>query len=180
MEKSKGQQRIRQMVYAAVIAAAYTTLSMVLAPISFGYIQFRVAEALAILPVFGPSAIWGLTLGCAITNLIGMSTGANFLGLLDVFVGTLATLFAATVTYLLRNRRWKGLPVLSSLPPVLFNAVFIGAEWCFVATGRLFTWAFFSFAGFVALGQLGACVVLGLLLYAALEKTHASRFLRQL
>lgn len=83
----------------------------------------RVSEALTLLPVLSPDAIVGVTLGCALTNALGSS-----MGLIDVVVGTSATLIAALMSWALRKARVFGLPVASSLPPVLVNAVFIGAE----------------------------------------------------
>ena len=41
----------------AAIAALYVVLTVVFAPISFGAIQVRIAEALTILPLFTPAAI---------------------------------------------------------------------------------------------------------------------------
>ena len=96
---------VRSMVRGAVVAALYTAISIVLAPISYGAVQLRVAEALTLLPVFGPEAVVGVTLGCLLTNILGSSP-------IDAVFGTLATLLAALLTYLLRNLRWRGLPVL--------------------------------------------------------------------
>ena len=45
------------LVQSAMIAAIYVVLTIVFAPISFGQIQFRIAEALTILPAFTPAAI---------------------------------------------------------------------------------------------------------------------------
>ena len=45
---------------AAMIAAIYVVLCIAFAPISYGAIQARVAEALTILPYFTPAAIPGL------------------------------------------------------------------------------------------------------------------------
>ena len=50
----------KKLAFAAVVGAAYAALTMLLAPISFGLVQFRVAEALCILPAFLPAASWGL------------------------------------------------------------------------------------------------------------------------
>ena len=55
----------------AVIAARYAALTLALYPISFGAVQFRVSEALCILPAFVPFTAWGLWAGCAIANLAG-------------------------------------------------------------------------------------------------------------
>ena len=159
---------LRQITAAGVIAAAYVALSLVLAPITFGAVQCRVSEALTLLPVLSPAAIWGVTLGCAITNGVGAATGANFLGMVDLFVGTAATLLAAVASRLLGKIRFGGAPWLSALPPILFNAVAIGAEWCYAATGSINV-AFWVFAGQIALGQLLPCL-LGVWLVTLLER----------
>ena len=59
------------LVQSAMIAAIYVVLTIVFAPISFGQIQFRIAEALTILPAFTPAAIPGLFVGCLIGNILG-------------------------------------------------------------------------------------------------------------
>lgn len=167
-EMNMQNRTLRQLTAAGVIAAAYAALSLVLASITFGPVQCRVSEALTLLPVISPAAIWGVTLGCAVTNGVGAATGANFLGLLDILVGTAATLLAAVLTRLLGKCRFGGLPWLSALPPILINAVAIGAEWCYAATGSINV-AFWVFAGQIALGQLPPCL-LGVWLVGLLER----------
>ena len=49
----------------ALIAALYTGLTFVLAPISFGPVQFRVSEALTLLPFCLPEAVPGLFMAAA-------------------------------------------------------------------------------------------------------------------
>ena len=159
---------LRQITAAGVIAAAYAALSLVLASTTFGPVQCRVSEALTLLPVLSPAAVWGVTLGCAITNGVGAATGANFLGLIDLLVGTAATLLAAITSRLLGKIRFGGVPWLSALPPILFNAVAIGAEWCYAAPGSINV-AFWAFAGQIALGQLPPCQ-LGVWLIHLLER----------
>ena len=44
---------------------------------------------------------------------------------------TLATLIAAVMSYQLRGVRVKGLPIASSLPPILVNGLVIGLELTF-------------------------------------------------
>lgn len=161
------QSSLRQLAAGGVIAAAYAALSLVLAPIGFGPVQCRVSEAFTLLPVLSPSAIWGVTLGCVITNTVGVSTGANFLGAMDILFGSLATLVAALLSRALGRFRFKGLPLLSALPPILLNAVVLGGEWCWAMTGSL-NGAFWLLAGQIALGQLLPCL-LGSLLVKTLE-----------
>ena len=91
MKKTK----TRTIVRCALIASLYTAVSLVLAPIAFGAVQARVSEAFTLLPVLVPDAVVGVTLGCFLTNLVGVFTGANVLGALDIVFGTAATLTAA-------------------------------------------------------------------------------------
>ena len=94
MKKTK----TRTIVRCALIASLYTAVSLVLAPIAFGAVQARVSEAFTLLPVLVPDAVVGVTLGCFLTNLVGVFTGANVLGALDIVFGTAATLTAALCT----------------------------------------------------------------------------------
>lgn len=102
---------------AAVIAALYAALTVMIMPLSYGVMQFRVSEALTILPIFTPAAIPGLFIGCIVANLVSP------VGLIDIIIGSAATLLAALCTYLLREHR-----LLALLPPVLANAIMVGAE----------------------------------------------------
>ncbi len=153
------------LVQAAFIAAVYVALTYFLKPISFSGSQLRVAEALTILPVLTPAAVPGLTIGCVLANL------SSPYGVVDIICGSLATLLAALCSRKLRDVRFRKLPILSAVFPVIFNAVIVGAEISFLSTDD-FSWSvFITMAGSVALGQSLACFVLGLPLCAALEKT---------
>lgn len=164
----------KTLVRCALIAALYTAVSLALAPIAFGAVQARVSEALTLLPVLAPDAIAGVTLGCFLTNLVGVFTGANVLGALDILFGTAATLASALCTRRLARVRLKGLPVAAAVPPVVINAVVIGAElaWAF---GPRTLGGFLLQAAGVAAGQLLSCFVLGLPLVRLIEKTPALR-----
>ena len=153
----------------AMIAALYTVIGFVMAPISFGAVQARVSEALTLLPVFGITNVWGITIGCFLTNLIGLATGANILGSLDIIFGTAATFVAGLMTYMLRNIRIKSMPVLSSLPPVIINAVVIGWELCIMINGEFHPVIFTAQAVAVGVGQALSCFVLGLFLVKIIE-----------
>lgn len=165
----------RQMVTAAMIAAVYCAVSVCLLPLSFQAIQVRIAEALTLFAVFGPTGIIGVTLGCAMTNAIGIATGANILGVLDLFFGTAATLIAALMSYGLRNMRTFGLPIAASLPPVLVNAVIIGGELCYVISGGWNPGIFLINALQVGAGQALSCCVLGVLLVYAMEQKQLDK-----
>ncbi len=162
---------LRRLSEGAVIAALYTVLTVGLSPISYGLFQCRVSEALTILPAFTPSAIPGLAVGCLISNTIGLAMGLNVAGPLDIVLGTAATLLAAFCSYALRNIRFKDVPVLSALPPVLFNAVIIGAELSVAFNHPLWI----SMLVEVGAGELAACLVLGVPLATVLVKTGAGQ-----
>jgi uncharacterized membrane protein len=150
---------------AAVIAALYAALTVAFAPISYGAVQFRIAEALTLLPVLFPQAIPGLAVGCLVANLVGGY------GIWDVVFGTLATLIAAVLTYRLRKRLW-----LAAVPPVLVNAVVIGLLLHYVLALPLL-----ATMGSVGLGQLAVVAVLGIPLVYALKRIPVlMRFIDQL
>ena len=102
------------LVQGALIAALYVALTMMFAPISFGPVQFRISEALCILPFFTPAAIPGLFLGCLISNLLGTAV------IMDVICGSLATIIGAVGSYWLRQHKY-----LVCLPPILANTLII-------------------------------------------------------
>ncbi len=172
MEKTGTRAHLLFMVKAAVIAALYTALTLAFAPIAYRDLQVRVSEALTILPLFTPAAIPGLFVGCLLSNGIGIVIGANTLGVLDLVVGTSATLLAALCTYFLRNVTTFKIPVLAFLPPVVFNAVMVGWELSYV-----FQSPFLINAMWVAFGEVIAVCGLGGVLYTAIRKTKVSRLL---
>ncbi len=158
--------KLRNMAEAGMIAALYTVATLALAPLSFGNLQFRASEALTLLPVFTASAVPGLTIGCIISNAVGIAIGANIAGWLDVIFGSIATLLAAISTRALRNIKFKGVPVLSILPPVLFNAIIVGGELAVV-----YNLPFWLCALEVGAGELAVCTILGIPLILAIGKT---------
>jgi uncharacterized membrane protein len=162
---------IRSSSRAALIAGLYTVLCLVLQPLSYGPVQVRISEALALLPVFTPDAIWGVTLGCLLSNAISMSPW-------DMLFGTLATLAAALLTRKLRHICIKGLPVLSCLPPIVINAVVVGLEITYLfmpQTASAQVLAFHILT--VGAGQVLSCGVLGLALVRTIQRVPTLRAL---
>lgn len=162
----KKNTRVRFLTEAAMIAAGYTVLTLLamMLNLAYGPVQFRFSEALTVLPVLTPAAVPGLAIGCLLSNLW------SSMGALDIVFGTAATLLAALTTYMVRNIRVKGIPILAPLPPVLFNALIIGVEITIVSPGGFVFPAFLANALSVGLGELAVCYVLGLPLLVALEK----------
>lgn len=158
-------------VQAAVIAALYAALTILQNTLLPGTasmaVQFRVAEVLTILAVFTPAAIPGLTIGCVIANISSLSV----LGPYDLIFGSIASLLAAVLMYLLRNKRLFKLPVASALMPALANGIIVGFEIEFFFVEGGFHFGDFLFQGaLVALGELGVLFVLGLPLARLIEK----------
>lgn len=169
------KRSIQQLTVSALIAAFYAvfTLSSSALGLAYGPIQFRLSEAMTILPVFTPAAIPGLVIGCILGNL------TSPYGLVDICFGTIATLLAAVTTRWLRNVKFKGLPILSALMPVLFNAFIIGAEIAMLmpdATAQV-KWIAFGYNSLtVGLGELAVCLALGIPLYIIVKKYQHNFF----
>ncbi len=145
-------------IQAAVIAATYTALTILLAPISFGHaiFQFRVSEALTVLPAITSASIPGLFIGCLVSNLIG-----GF-GPIDIIFGSFATLIAAIFSRLLRNTPW-----LVPLPPVMINAIIVGGYLKYLYLQEI---PLAASMGWVAIGQFLACYFVGYPLLTILRK----------
>ena len=156
----------------AMIAAIYTALCFIpgLSNIAYGQIQVRIAEALTLLPLIFQPAIWGVTLGCFLANLVGLMTGMNPTGLIDLIVGTMATFLAANCTYLLRNKKVGNIPLWSILMPVIFNAIFVGIELALIFMPDNVLLGTIINGTYVAIGELIA-VAIGYILIKQLEKT---------
>lgn len=151
----------------ALIAALYTVLSLAVAPLSYGNWQFRISEALTLLALAGYDEIYALTLGCFLSNLIGVLMGANGIGIMDIVFGTTATFVAGVLTHRFRNITIKGWPLLSALMPVIINGIIIGLELAITLAGNsdsmLWMWLIYGLE--VAVGELGTVVLIGLPLW---------------
>ena len=121
MENSK--KLVRYTARAAIIAALYVVLTWVATAVglSSGVIQFRISEALCILPLFLPEAIPGLFIGCIISNLT-----VPGIAIWDVIFGSLATLIGAigagAMVKLPERFKW-----LATVPTVLANMIIVPA-----------------------------------------------------
>lgn len=143
----------RQLARMSLVAAAYAALTVLLHPISYGVVQVRVAEALTVLPYLTPAAIPALFVGVLVANVLGG------LGILDIVFGSLATLAAAVLTWRM-PRAW-----LAPLPPVVVNAVVVGAY-----LSHLFGAPLAASMLWVGAGQAVACYGLGYPLLRYLER----------
>lgn len=154
--KREKKETVYFIVQAAAIAAVYVVVTGMILPIAFGPVQFRISEALCVLPYFTPAAIPGVTIGCLLSNILYGSAA------LDIVFGTLATLIGAVGSWLLRKRKW-----LVCVPPIVSNTLII--PW-------VLRYAYGSaemipvMMATVGVGEILAIGVLGNLLLAALQK----------
>lgn len=167
--------RVRFVCQSALIAALYTALTFAVPMLSFGMMQLRISEALTVLPVLWPPAVLGLTVGCALSNLIGFVAGANPIGLIDALVGGGATLLAglcsAAAGRLLSAEHQPHLRLLAGLAfPVVFNGLLVGAE-----LTTLYLESFWVNYIWVAAGELAVCYTLGYPLGLALQRGGLDR-----
>lgn len=161
-DKTMKTNSTRNLTHAALVAAIYMLLTIIFRPISFGAVQFRVAEALTLLPILMADAVPGLFVGCLLANLLG---GGIWY---DVVLGSVATLLAAVCT-----RKFRTRPLLAAAMPVLFNGAIVGplVYLAYVRPqGTPIDWTLmWSSVGTVALGEAVVCYTLGLLLVKALR-----------
>ena len=148
----------------AIIIAIYTAISLLMGSLSFSMIQIRIAELLLVLCLYDKKFIIPVTLGCFVTNLIGIINGLNPL-VLDLIVGTLATLISSICVYKFRNIRFFDLPLISLFIPVLINGVMVGLE-----LSLYFSMNAFMLMIYVGLGELVSVTILGILLYKPIGK----------
>ncbi|HAZ38119.1 MAG TPA: hypothetical protein DEF85_06915 [Clostridiaceae bacterium] len=148
----------KTMVKSGVIAAIYFVLTIVFGEKSFGPIQFRISEAMTILPFYEPAAVPGLFVGCFIANIFGG------LGPIDIFCGSLTTLLAAYLTSKMPNK------YLATLPPILLNS-FIIPIWVSKASNMPYIAVMSSicFSEFISVG------VFGLILSVVFERVYKNK-----
>ena len=160
MEKNK----IKFITHTALIAAAYAALTYVFAFMSYGQVQFRVSEILVLFALIEPKYGLGLVLGCILANF------TSPLGVIDVVVGSFATLIA--ILYIVAIRKSFGLNkkslFMASLGPVISNAVFVGLELTY-----LFQTPFLLNALYVAIGEFVVVTLVGTQVVNAVMKNSA-------
>ena len=152
------RKKIRFLVQASFIAAIYVVLTYISAMfgLSSGVIQVRFSEMLCVLPIFTPSAVPGLFVGCLLSNILSGCV------LWDVIFGSLATLIGAVFTRILRKHK-----LLAPIPPIISNTLIVPfvLRYAYGAVGSI---PYFMLT--VGLGEIISCGVLGIILMKALEK----------
>ncbi len=159
---------------AAVIASTYALLVYLLPFISFLVFQVRVADALLPLSILlGWPAVVGVTLGCAVANLMA-PWGIPFLVAVDACLGSMANFVASYVAMRIGNISKLESPVRFQLACIIANLIVTFIVGSYVPL--LVNWAFgeiipiwIGWSG-VFLGELVAINILGYSLVLALQR----------
>lgn len=170
---------LRKIAVSGVIAALYVALTLAFQPISFYSIQFRISEALMLMPLLFPESWIGLTVGCVVANLLG----GGFIW--DVIFGTAASMLAVLVVAQMGKVSNKDIvKFLSPLPVIILNGVIVGVvvTYCYTDLSGLTLGAtmgalFFNMLT-VALGETAVCYVLGVPLLFTLSKTGLATYIK--
>ena len=156
-------QNTKKIATTAVVAAVYAALTLITSGISYGPIQFRIAEVMVLLPFIRKEYIVGLTLGCFLANVIGPY------GVPDIIFGTLATFISTYLVYLTSKimKESKISLIIASLWPTVINAIIIG-------------WMLNKFVGLplilsmieVGFGQFVVITLIGVPLFKVFDKKY--------
>lgn len=152
-------KRTKYIIKAGLIATIYVVLTVVMGETSYGPIQFRISEAMTILPFFEPAAIPGLFVGCFLANIF------SGFGFVDIFFGSLITLLAAYLTYKMPNK------YLAVLPPIILNA-FLVAIW----VKNLMNFPYIVTVGTIGFGEFVTAGILGVGFGSVYEKVTKNNF----
>jgi len=158
--KNKGENlimktQVRELTTMAVIAALYVALCLAFAPISYGPVQFRVAEVLIVLPFYNKKYSFPIILGTFIANIF-------MYGLADMIFGTCATAIICLIIIVCKNK------IIIAPAAAIINGVIIGLMLKFIFNEP---GAFWYIMSTVALGEF-AVVLVGVLAFHTVEKTN--------
>lgn len=157
----------RMIALNGILAALYAAITLATASFAYGPIQFRVADALCVLPFFAPSTSIGLFLGCLVANIFSP------VSVLDIVIGSAATLVGCLAAARVRTK-W-----LVPLPTILANTIMVGVMLACVYTPDALVEGFLTMGAQVAVGEIAVMAALGLPLLVLLSRSGAvSRFLR--
>ncbi|NHV96431.1 MAG: QueT transporter family protein [Thaumarchaeota archaeon] len=116
------KNRNRFVAEASLFAALYAVGVLLLAPMSFGVLQVRVADALIPLSILlGWPVVVGVTLG----NLVANALGSPF-GIVDILGGTAANFVASYVAMKIAETHFRGSWLLGCASANVIVSVIVG------------------------------------------------------
>ncbi len=157
------QNKVQFITRTALIAAAYAAFTYLFAGLSYEQLQFRISEVLVLFTFIEPGYSLGLILGCILANL------GSPLGVIDIAVGSFATLLA--ITFIVKVRKIFGCNqkalIIASFGPVISNALLVGLELTY-----LFKTPFLANAFYVGVGEFAAVTLLGTVVVNSVMKNN--------
>jgi uncharacterized membrane protein len=141
----------------SVLVALYVVLTVLLEPLSFGAIQFRIGELLILFCFYNKKYAIPLVVACLIANLFSPMP-------LDVLFGTLGTLLAVILIMFTKNV-W-----LSAIWPCITNGIFVTIEIMIMSNIGFSIGAFFGIAWTIALSELVIVLGIGVPLFKLLRR----------
>ncbi|MEG0133433.1 MAG: QueT transporter family protein [Clostridium sp.] len=161
---------VKRLLKTALVAAIYVAVTVVIAPIAYGPLQFRLSEVLILLVLIDPLYIPGLTLGCAISNFL-----LSPMAFVDVVVGTSATLIALVLIWKTKELLIKKygesstkIFFISSIWATIVNGLLVGAELYYVLQ-----FPFWLSVLQVAIGEFVVVSVIGVLVFKIIIKNKS-------
>lgn len=153
----------KKIVKTGVVAGVYAAVTLAFGFISYGTIQFRIAEVMTLLPLISKEYILALTIGCFLANVIGPY------GVPDIIFGTLATFISVYLVYLTGKtmKGKKGYVLIASLWPTIVNAIIIG-----IMLNKLFGVPLILSMLQVGFGQFVVITIIGVPLFKILEDKY--------
>lgn len=151
---------VKKITRQGLIAGIYVVLTILSESFGLGYgsLQFRLSETLAILPFFNPEYTIGVTLGCFLANI------ASTVGIIDMVVGTFATLVVALIMTKIKNF------YLACLVPVVVGMLPIALEIYFMMPNSVGFWVLL---GELMLSEFLVIYVVGVPIFYILCKNKA-------
>lgn len=172
MEKSVSRSKTTVLVVNGLIAALYVVLTLVVAPIAQGPIQFRVSESLNHLVVFNKKLLWGIFLGVVTFNLL-FAEG----GMMDVLFGGGQTLLALSITAF--SARWiKSEKTRMVISTIAFSVsmILIAIMICIISNQSIGSNFFWATYGSLFLSELIIMSISAPIMYGINKVVHFDKF----
>ncbi|EPH97668.1 MULTISPECIES: QueT transporter family protein [unclassified Enterococcus] len=162
MQASKSSKSLMVIAVNGIIMALYLALTILVAPVSSGPIQFRISESLNHLVVFNRKLLWGVLGGVIVYN-------AFFgFGIMDVIFGGTQTFLSLGLTALLQNKV-KDVKIRLALNTLFFTVSMILIAYMLVPTGGHAFWVTY---GTLALSEFIIMVISAPLMYYLNKTIH--------
>lgn len=147
----------------AIVAALYMVLTLAIQPLSYGAVQIRFAEILALLPFFNRKYSVSIIVGCALANIFSP------LGPIDLIFGVASSaLYVFIISHPKFTNVWAAIAIV-----VASTGLIVGAEIAWV-----YNVPFWFNAATVALGEL-VVMVLAVVFWKMMFKNSKVRELLQ-